>query len=41
MCSSDLEVAEFPQYPVARDYDAMRVEFTRAAERIQAQAEIR
>ena len=30
----DNVVAEFPQYPVARDYDALRAEFTRAAERI-------
>ena len=30
----DNVVAEFPQYPVARDYDALRVEFERAAARI-------
>ena len=30
----DNVVTEFPQYPVARDYDALRAEFTRAAERV-------
>ena len=30
----DNVVAEFPQYPVARDIDALRAEFTRAAERV-------
>ena len=32
----DNVVAEFPQYPVARDYDELRAEFLRAAERVAA-----
>lgn len=30
-CPPDNVVAEFPQYPIARDYDQMRAEFERAA----------
>lgn len=33
-CPPDNVVAEFPQYPIARDYDQMRVEFEKAAARI-------
>ncbi|MDN5570735.1 MAG: bifunctional phosphoserine phosphatase/homoserine phosphotransferase ThrH [Propionibacteriaceae bacterium] len=33
-CPPDRVVAEFPQYPVARDYDALRTEFTEAARRV-------
>lgn len=30
----DNVIAEFPQFPVARDYDELRAEFVRAAERV-------
>jgi len=33
-CPPDNVVAEFPQFPVARDYDRLRAEFEAAAERI-------
>ena len=33
-CPPDNVIAEFPQYPVALDYDQMRTEFERAAARI-------
>ena len=33
-CPPDNVIAEFPQYPIALDYDQMRTEFLAAAERI-------
>lgn len=34
-CPPENVIAEFPQYPVARDYTELRTEFERAADRIQ------